>query len=215
MKSANMTPDTRNDLDQRNKDLDAWVKPYRHNPSAWRQRIPICLLAFVAAGICFHMSLFQWGLIESVYDPVFGEQSNKVLKSKVAGQLFLFIGIHDAATGALAYLGDAILGFAGSTRRWQYRPWMVILFGIDVIPLGVISVILVALQAFVVGNWCFPCLITALISLILVYWAWDEVRVSMTYLWRVYRASDAKTLWLAFCGYRRPVMDEVALRMVD
>ncbi|MCA9156687.1 MAG: vitamin K epoxide reductase [Planctomycetales bacterium] len=195
-------------------ELDVWVKPYHHNPSAWRQRVPICLLAFAATGICFHMSLYQWGFINSVWDPVFGEQSNKVLKSDVARNLFLFIGIHDAATGGLAYLGDAILGLAGSTRRWQYRPWMVILFGIDVIPLGVISAILVGCQAFIVGNWCFPCLVTAAISLILVYWAWDEVRVSLTYLWRVYKASDLKMLWLAFCGYRRPVMDSVAAQMV-
>lgn len=194
--------------------LDRAVKPYRHNPSAWSQRIPISVLACVAAIITLHMSLFQWGLIDSVWDPVFGDQSNKVLKSKVAHDLFLWIGIHDAAMGALAYLGDAILGLAGSPRRWQYRPWMVILFGIDVIPLGVISAILVAAQAFVVGYWCFLCLVTAVISLILVYWAWDEVRISLTYLWRVYKASDLRTLWLAFCGIRRPVMDEVAEGML-
>ena len=29
------------------------------------------------------------------------------------------------------HLGDAVLGLAGSTRRWQYRPWMVILFGAE------------------------------------------------------------------------------------
>ena len=195
-------------------DLDRNVKPYRHNPSAWSQRIPISILAFVAAGISMHMALFQWGFIDSAWDPVFGSQSNKVLKSDVAQDLFLFIGIHDAAMGVLAYLGDAILGLAGSTRRWQYRPWMVVLFGIDVIPLGIISSILVGCQAFIVGYWCFLCLVTAVISLILVYWAWDEVRVSLTYLWRVYKASDLKTAWLAFCGFRRPVMDRVAEEML-
>jgi hypothetical protein len=203
-----------NDPNLKTEKLDRAVKPYRHNPSAWSQRIPIALLAFVAAVICVHMSLFQWGLIESAWDPVFGEQSNEVLKSDIAKDMFLFIGIHDAAMGALAYLGDAILGLAGSTRRWQYRPWMVILFGIDVIPLGLISAILVACQAFILGVWCFLCLVTAVISLILVYWAWDEVRVSITYLWRVYRASDLTTAWLALWGYRRPIMDEVAESML-
>lgn len=196
-------------------ELDRPVRPYRHNPSAWSQRIPIAVLAFVAAGICMHMALFQWELIDSVWDPVFGEQSARVLKSDVAHDMYLWIGIHDAALGALAYLGDAILGLAGSTRRWQYRPWMVILFGIDVIPLGIISAILVAVQAFVLGDWCFLCLVTAVISLILVYWAYDEVRISLSYLWRVYRASDGQTLWLAFCGVRRPVMDRVADDMID
>lgn len=195
-------------------DLNRAVKPYRHNPSAWSQRILISILAFLAAGISAHMALYQWDLIDTAWDPVFGEQSNKVLKSDVAERLYLFIGIHDAAMGVLAYLGDAILGLAGSTRRWQYRPWLVILFGIDVIPLGIISSILVACQAFVVGYWCFLCLVTAVISLLLVYCAWDEVRVSVTYLWRVYLASDARTVWLAFCGNRRPIMDEVAMQML-
>jgi uncharacterized membrane protein len=195
--------------------LDLAVKPYTYNPSSWSQRVPIALMALVAAVICFHMALFQWGLIESVWDPVFGEQSQKVLKSDVANDMFLFIGIHDSALGALAYLGDAILGLAGSTRRWQYRPWMVILFGIDVIPLGIISAILVAMQFFVVGYWCFLCLVTAVISLILVYWAWDEVRCSLTYLWRVYGHSDLRTTGLAFCGIRRPIMDQVAEGMVQ
>lgn len=93
-----------------------------------------------------------------------------------------FFGIHDAALGVLAYLGDSILRFAGSTRRWQYRPWLVTLPGIDVIPLGIVSVVLVLCQTIVVGSWYSLCLITATVSLHLVYWAWDEVRASLRYL---------------------------------
>lgn len=195
-------------------EMDRAVKPYPHNPSAWSQRVPIAVLAFVAAGISLYMSLFQWGLIDSVWDPVFGDQSNKVLKSDVAHDMFMFIGIHDAAMGVLAYLSDAILGLAGSTRRWQYRPWMVILFGIDVVPLGIISAVLVGMQAFVVGYWCFPCIVTAIISLILVYWAYDEVHVSLVYLWRVYKAGGWKQLWWAVWGVRQPLHDRIAAEML-
>ncbi|APZ92261.1 vitamin K epoxide reductase family protein [Fuerstiella marisgermanici] len=192
-------------------DLNRHVPPYHHNPSAWSQRIPICLLAFVAAGISAHLSLYQWGLIETVWDPVFGEDSDKVLKSSAAKKMYAILGIHDAALGVLAYLGDAILGFAGSTRRWQYRPWLVILFGIDVIPLGIVSAILVVLQATVIGYWCFLCLVTAVISLILVYWAWDEVRASLKYLSIVWKETGSKrTLWRAFWGYREDAMDHAA-----
>ncbi|WP_339741944.1 vitamin K epoxide reductase family protein [uncultured Rubinisphaera sp.] len=189
-------------------DLNRNVPPYHHNPSAWSQRIPICLLAFVAAIISVHLSLYQWGFIESAYDPVFGESSNKVLKSDTAKSMYGILGIHDAALGVLAYLGDAILGFAGSTRRWQYRPWLVILFGIDVIPLGIVSVVLVLFQAFVVGSWCFLCLITAIISLILVYWAWDEVRSSLAYLFIVWKENHKwHLLWDAFWGNRNEQLD--------
>lgn len=182
--------------------LDHAVPPYKYNPSAWSQRIPICLLAMVAAAISTHLSLYQWGLIESVWDPVFGNQSNQVITSETAKRMYAMIGIHDAALGVLAYLGDAILGFAGSPRRWQYRPWLVVLFGIDVIPLGIVSVILVILQGAVVGSWCFLCLVSSAISLILVYWAWDEVRASLTYLWVVWKQNrSVPVLWKAFWGY--------------
>ncbi|WP_146577288.1 vitamin K epoxide reductase family protein [Neorhodopirellula pilleata] len=191
-----------------NQKLNASVPPYRHNPSAWSQRIPICLLAFVAAAISAHLSMYQWDLIETTYDPVFGDGSNRVLKSDTAKSMYAILGIHDASLGVIAYLGDAILGFAGSTRRWQYRPWMVILFGIDVIPLGIVSVVLVVLQAFVVGQWCFLCLVTAAISLILVYWAWDEVRVSLAYLRIVWKNHhSAGLLWKAFWGSRTSELD--------
>ena len=152
--------------------------------------------------------MYQWDLIETTYDPVFGDGSNRVLKSDTATSMYAILGIHDASLGVIAYLGDAILGFAGSTRRWQYRPWMVILFGIDVIPLGIVSVVLVILQAFVVGQWCFLCLVTAAISLILVYWAWDEVRVSLAYLRIVWKNQhSAALLWKAFWGSRTPELE--------
>ncbi len=184
-------------------ELNRTVPPYKHNPSAWVQRVPICLLAMVAAVISSHLALYQWGFIDGVWDPVFGNQSSKVVTSDTAKQMYGLIGIHDAALGVLAYLGDAILGFAGSTRRWQYRPWLVILFGIDVIPLGIVSVVLVILQGTIVGSWCFLCLVSAAISILLVYWAWDEVRVSLTYLWIVWKQNRCwRVLWKTFWGYR-------------
>lgn len=196
-------------------DLNAAVYPYSYNPSAWSQRIPICLLAAVATIISVHLALYQWRLVDNAWDPIFGDQSNSVLDSDVAKRMFLWIGIHDAALGALAYLGDAVFGLAGSTRRWQYRPWMVILFGIDVIPLGIVSAVLVLLQAFVVGYWCFLCIVTAVISLILVYMAWDEVSVSVRYLWRVWRRSRQwSALWAVFWGKPHPVGIEVGRQMI-
>jgi hypothetical protein len=154
-------------------------------------------------------------LIDDVWDPVFGEQSRKVLDSDVAATMHRWFGIPDAALGALAYLGDAIFGLAGSTRRWQYRPWMVILFGLDVIPLGLVSAILVFLQATVVGDWCFLCLVTAVISLILVYLAYDEVYSSLLYLYRTWKASgDRAVVWAALWGRPSPVAESTGAQMV-
>jgi hypothetical protein len=177
------------------------VHPWDYNPSSWRQRVPICLLAAVAFLIATYMALYQWRLIGDVWDPVFGDQSKQVLDSDVSEWMRRWFLIPDAAFGAIAYLGDMIFGLAGSTRRWQYRPWMVVLFGIDVIPLGIVSAVLVVLQGTVVGAWCFLCLVTAAISLILVYMAYDEVWSSLLYLRQVWRETRSpRLLWAAFWG---------------
>ena len=187
--------------------------PWDYNPSAWSQRIPICVLAMVAFFISSYMALYQWRLIDSAWDPFFGQQTERVLDSDVSHRMQRWFGVPDAALGAIAYLGDAVFGLAGSTRRWQYRPWLVVLFGIDVIPLGGVSAILVIIQATVLGEWCFLCLVTAAISLVLVYWAYDEVWSSLAYLRRVWRRTHSRRiLWTVFWGGSHPEAEAVALQ---
>lgn len=193
-------------------DLNVHAPPFEYNPSSWRHRVPIAVLAGVAFLISTYMALYQWRLIPDVWDPVFGDQTRHVLDSDVSETMRRWMRIPDAALGALAYLGDAIYGLAGTTRRWQYRPWMVILFGLDVIPLGIVSAILVVLQGTVVGYWCFLCLVTAVISVILVLMAYDEVWSTIKYLWRVWkRTGDMKTLWHVFWGRANAQAEAVAL----
>jgi uncharacterized membrane protein len=196
--------------------LDVPVARFGYNPSAWRQRIPICILAMVAFFIAVYMALYQWRFIPDAWDPVFGDQTRAVLDSDVSHRMQRWFRIPDAALGAFAYLGDAVLGLAGSTRRWQYRPWMVILFGIDVIPLGIVSAVLVVLQGTVVGSWCFLCLVTAVISLILVYWAYDEVWVSLELLWRVWQKTHSvATVWRTFWGRPSRAAAEAARELIE
>jgi uncharacterized membrane protein len=193
-------------------DLEAHAPPVRRNPSAWSQRVPIAILAGLGTIIASYMAMFQWGLIETVWDPVFGEGSEKVLNSKTAERMDRWLHVPDAAFGAWGYLSEAVLSLAGSTRRWQYRPWMVLIFGIDVIPLGGVSAILVLMQGFVVGSFCFLCLVTAVISLILVWCAYDEVWASLMYLRRVWKTYRDKTLlWRTFWGFADERADAVAL----
>ena len=184
--------------------------PFHWNPSAWSQRIPIAVLAMIAAAIATYMGLYQWRVIDTVWDPVFGEQTQRVLDSDVSEQMRGWVGLPDSILGAFAYLGDAVFGMAGSTRRWHARPWMVVLFGIDVIPLGIVSAVLVVMQGAVVGSWCFLCLVTAVISLILVYMAYDEVWACLKYLWRVWKATRSwGELWRCFWGNPSPAARRV------
>ena len=195
--------------------LDPSIARIGYNPSSWRQRIPICILAAVAAVIAAYMALYQWRLIGSAWDPVFKGQTQAVLDSDVSHRMMRWFRVPDAAFGALAYLGDAIFGLAGSTRRWQYRPWMVILFGIDVIPLGIVSAVLVVLQGTVVGSWCFLCLVTAAISLVLVYLAYDEVWTSLLYLAGVRKETKSwRQVWHALWGRPSLAAERVAQRLI-
>jgi uncharacterized membrane protein len=193
-------------------DLDAPSPPYGYNTSAWPQRIPICVLASAGFVAATYMALYQWGLIESAWDPVFGGQTEQVLRSETSKTMERWLRVPDAALGAAAYLGDSIYGLAGSTRRWQLRPWMTILFGLDVIPLGIVSVVLVVLQGTVVGAWCFLCLLTAGISLALVFFAYDEVWACLKFLRHVWRSSPNRRLfWEVFWGKGSPEAARLAL----
>jgi hypothetical protein len=181
--------------------LDDPAPPWRHNPSAWKQRVPICVLAAIAFVVACYMALYQWRLIDDVWDPVFGAQSRRVLDSDVSERMRRWFGIPDAALGAIAYLGDVIFGLAGSTRRWQFRPWMVLLFGLDVIPLGLVSAVLVFMQGTVVGSWCFLCLVTAVISLVLVVLSFDEVWSALVHLRGIRKQHRRwRPVWDAFWG---------------
>jgi hypothetical protein len=197
---------------QKAMDLEVNAPPFTYNPSAWSQRIPISLLAALATAIAGYMALFQWGVITSVWDPFFGQGTANVLTSEAAQSMDRWLRVPDSAFGAWGYLSEAILGLVGSTRRWQYRPWMVILFGIDVIPLGGVSAILVVCQGFVVGSWCTLCLVTAAISFILVVMAYDEVWASLRYLQRVWQHTrDKRLLWDVFWGKASPEAERLAL----
>ncbi len=171
------------------------------NPSAWSYRIVVALLASIATAIATYMGLYQWHVIDHVWDPFFGNGTEKVLLSDVSHEITRWIRLPDSIFGALAYLGDIIFALAGSSRRWYDRPWLVILFGLDVIPVGCVSLILVILQGTVVGYWCTLCLITAIFSTSMVFFAYSEVLASLIYLKQIWnKTKDGKAVWKTFWG---------------
>jgi hypothetical protein len=196
------------------------IEPFDYNPSSWGQRVPIALLAMAGFFIAVYLGLYQWGLIAGLWEPFFtgeGERngSETVVMSDASERMKSWFRIPDAMLGAVAYLGDAVFCLAGSTRRWQYRPWMVAIFGLDVIPLGIVGAILVFVQGFVVGYWCTLCLASAAISLILVWLAYDEVWASLLYLYRVWKRTRRSTdVWQAFCGIPNQAAYEVGEEMI-
>lgn len=179
-------------------------RPWTYNPSSWPQRWRIAWIALIAAFIALYLGFYQWRIVSTIWDPFFGDGSIKVLDSEVSHEITSWIRIPDAILGVFAYVSDAVFAVAGSERRWQDRPWLVVVFGIDVIPLGIVSIILVVLQGIAVKYWCFLCLVTAGISLTLIILAYDEVVSSCIYLYEIKKRASWKTLWWAFWGYPSP-----------
>lgn len=176
-------------------------RPWDYNPSSWNQRFRVAVVALVATFIALYLGLYQWGVFKTVWDPFFGDGTKNVLTSDLSHTFTSWIRVPDAILGAIAYLSDVVFALAGSERRWQDRPWLVIVFGIDVIPLGLVSFTLVILQGIVVKFWCFLCLVTATISLILIILAYDEVLSSCIYLYEIKKRGSWTDFWWAFWGY--------------
>lgn len=170
---------------------------WSYNPASWSQRWPIIALATIGFVIAGYLTLFQFGVIPTVWDPVFGRGSEVVLTSWVAQDTQRLLGVSDAALGAFGYLADAVTGVIGSTRRWRTMPWLVVLFGLFVGPLGAVSVLLVIMQPFV-GGWCLLCLVTAFISVLMIGPAMDEVLASLQHLQAERQAG--RSVWRALWG---------------
>ena len=162
------------------------------NPSAWSQRLPIVALALMGTGVAAYLSLYQLDIVGRVWEPFFGDGSRRILNSKVSHLL----PVPDAALGAAGYLLDAVTGVLGGTDRWRRWPWLVILFGVAVGPLGAASIILVILQPVLFDAFCTLCLASAVISVAMIGPALDEVLASLQFIRR--ESDRARTAWDAF-----------------
>ena len=130
---------------------------WSYNPSAWPQRAGIIALAIIQFFAARHLAAYQLGHVAAPWDPFFGEGTQRVLDSDVSRAF----PVSDAGLGAFTFLLEALAGFLGGTRRWRTMPWAVMLFGVLVVPVGVVSIVLVILQPLAVGAWCSLCLFTA------------------------------------------------------
>jgi hypothetical protein len=167
-----------------------WV----YNPSSWRQRIPIALLAFIGFLVAGWLALFQMGIVPGVWEPFFGDGSRRIL----TGRISRLLPISDAALGALGYVADAVFGLVGGITRWRSMPWVVIIFAIAVIPFGIVSVTLFILQPTIYDTWCTLCLTSVAVSLAMVPYAWDEFVAS--WYWIRGRMDAGVSWWDALLG---------------
>lgn len=166
---------------------------WSYNPSTWRQRAPVVVACLVGYAIALYLASFQLGYITTVFDPVFGDGARAVLTSDVARSF----PVSDAGLGAALFLVDSILVSAGDERRWRTLPWLVLLFGVVIVPMGIAAIVLVILQPLVVGAWCSWCLLTAIASLVMIPLVVDEVAATLQLLRRAHGEgrSWTRVLW--------------------
>lgn len=175
-----------------------------YNPAAWSERLPVVGLALLGFAVALYLSLYQWGVLDRVFDPFFGEGSfgggsETILRESAVSRLTLrWLGVPDAFLGALAYLADVVTGLIGGRRRWQTLPWIVIVFGLLVGPFGFASVLLVVAQPLLSDAWCSLCLLSAAISVLMIGPALDEVLAALQHLSRARRAG--RPFWATFFG---------------
>jgi uncharacterized membrane protein len=164
------------------------------NPSAWRERLPIVVLGAVGLVIATYLTLYQYDVFDTVWEPIFGDGSKTVLNSDIS----TILPISDGALGAIGYLLDVVTGVMFGQARWRTHPWIVILFGIAVGPLGGGSILLVILQPVLFDSFCTLCLTSAVISVLMIGPAMDEVLASLQFLRRA--KDEGRSVWRTFWG---------------
>ena len=160
-----------------------------YSPSSWNQRIPIIALALVGLFISRYLAAFQLGHIDSAWDPFFGDGTEAIITSAVSEAW----PVADAGLGGAVYVLEIITGVIGDKRRWRTMPWLVLLFGVMIVPLGAVSIVFIIIQPIVIGTWCTLCLVAAVAMLLQIPYSFDEILATGQFLRE--RRRQGKSLW--------------------
>ncbi len=160
---------------------------WAYSPSDWFQRLPIIILAFIGFFISRYLCAYQLGHIDAVWEPFFDGSPNdpkngteEIITSSVSQAW----PVPDAGLGAMTYALEILTGIMGTSRRWRTMPWLVILFGVMIVPLGAVSIFFIVIQPIMLGTWCTLCLIAAAAMLIQIPYSLDELIATSEFLYR-------------------------------
>jgi nucleoside-diphosphate-sugar epimerase len=157
------------------------------NPSSWTQRLPVIALAIVGLLFSRYLAAYQMGHIDSVWEPFFAGNpadpqngTEEIISSSVSKAW----PVPDAAVGAFVYMLEVLTGIVGGRARWRTMPWLVLAFGLLIVPLGIFSVGFIIIQPIVIGTWSTLALIGAAAMLIQIPYSIDELAASMSFIRR-------------------------------
>lgn len=173
---------------------------WSYNPSGWTQRVLIIVLAFAGLLISRYMAAYQLGHVDSAWDPFFrgGPDPKNGTEEIITSSVSKAFPLPDAGLGALTYALEILTGLAGSRRRWRTMPWLVLLFGLMIVPLGVVSIFFIIIQPIWLGTWCTLCLLGAAAMVIQIPYSLDEIVATSQFLWRRKKAGRSLLRVLLF-----------------
>ncbi|MBA3511025.1 NAD-dependent epimerase/dehydratase family protein [Sphingomonas sp.] len=169
---------------------------WSYNPSTWSQRLPIIVLAVVGLEVSRYLAAYQLGHIEGVWEPFFAGSpadprngTEEIITSHVSEAW----PVSDAAVGGYTYALEILTGIVGSRARWRTMPWLVVLFGLMIAPLGVTSIFFIIIQPILIGTWSTLALIAAAAMLVQIPYSLDELLATLQFIRRRVKAGKS---WL-------------------
>jgi nucleoside-diphosphate-sugar epimerase len=166
------------------------------NPSSWTQRLPIIVLALVGLQVSRYLAAYQLGHVDSVWEPFFmgaADNPRNGTEEIITSSVSKAWPVSDAAVGGYTYVLEILTGIVGSRTRWRTMPWLVILFGLMIAPLGITSIFFIIIQPIVIGTWSTLALIGAAAVLIQIPYSLDELLATLQFMRRRVKAGRS---WL-------------------
>jgi nucleoside-diphosphate-sugar epimerase len=166
---------------------------WSYNPSDWTQRVPIIALALVGLYVSRYLAGYQLEQLDHVWEPFFAGNpadpqngTEEIITSPVAEAW----PVSDGGLGAITYVLEILTGVIGLRSRWRTMPWLVVVFGLMIVPLSVTSISFVIIQPIVIGTWGTLTLIGAAAMLVQIPYAIDELIASLQFVRRRVRAGQ-------------------------
>ncbi|MEQ8396136.1 NAD-dependent epimerase/dehydratase family protein [Thalassobaculum sp.] len=170
---------------------------WTYSPSTYLQRLPIIALGAVGFFIARWLAAYQLGHVDNVWEPFFpGDAARNGTEFIITSDVSKAWPIADGGLGGVSYMFEVLMGVMGGRARWRTMPWMVLLFGIVVVPLGVVSIYFIIIQPIVIGTYCTLCLLAALAMLIMIPYSLDELVAMGQFL--ILNTRRGRPFWRAF-----------------
>jgi len=166
---------------------------WSYNPSEWTQRLPIIVLALIGLYVSRYLAAYQLEHIPVVIDPFFAgapDDPRNGTEEIITSWVSKAWPVSDAAVGAYTYLLEIVIGFVGSTLRWRTMPWLVLLFGLMIAPLGITTIFFIIIQPVLLGTWSSIALIGAVAVLVQIPYSLDELLATLQFLRRRAKAGQ-------------------------